>query len=915
MKRIVYLSIFVLSVLTALCVFTGCGSRTFALTDGDITVYCGEDAPLPITYTVNGRAGDMSDLTVTVDGDCVAWRDGRLYALSAGSAQVTVTLSGDEPQTLSFRVRAAELAISAPALIDLMPNAQAALSYGVTEDGAERADLAVCAELSGDGISYDADSQMLTASDAGTAVLRLYLLEHPSVEAHVTVCAGEFSVSVPTADTVRLSSGDSVPFPAAVLRDGMQMNRSLTVISDGDSAVYDSESQTIRAVRPGKTVLRFRMETLPEVGCDVTVSVTEEIFGRGEQTVQGDVDLSGQRNGVVRLNGGQTAVLTDTAGTQYVIYATLELPSDDTAVESCGLGSFADAGNRAMWFALRNTNGKADGCYSVHLREFYRSYSWTTYNQLIDGYTDIALGTRVECILVRDNTTYYYAIGPLWGTYESAYTEPTYPGVFSHAPALTVTDFTVAYDAESVSAARDAIVQRGAALVVAQERDGVIMVGGESRTFTAVTYPAADQPLTWEADVSAMVRGAEGVTLIDGVLTVPQDASGSLTVIVRSGIGEDRIPVTAVPTVTAEDQPVRVTGGVLYDPETGVITFPAEATRNDGIVSETESAVPDAMAALTEKVTGDFEMEFTVHDLRGSGERAVLLLSLGGSHNQFYVSCASDGTMGRIAAYLNPITQDGGLAWSGVWMNGAASLSGGFSAGASHTFRIEVAGGRYTVSADGVPVTLTDAQGNTQAARSFSDWNVRQTVFFALSQGSTCRISDIRLHVSETKPTFYAYGGMVRELTDNGFSVQYTDLGWAAKNGYYNTVYSTATLPRSSYTVECRVNLGGAMTDSRLVIRIGGNDYHIINRALSGGAITAVAEGNSWREVPVGVADAASSFSVVLRNTGGRVTFFVNGVTVGTVDGDSAGELSFFAYNATPSEGDMTVTVSDFRVR
>ena len=45
------------------------------------------------------------------------------------------------------------------------------------------------------------------------------------------------------------------------------------------------------------------------------------------------------------------------------------------------------------------------------------------------------------------------------------------------------------------------------------------------------------------------------------------------------------------------------------------------------------------------------------------------------------------------------------------------------------------------------------------------------------------------------------------------------------------------------------------------------------------------------------------------------MTFFVNGVTVGTVDGDSAGELSFFAYNATPSEGDMTVTVSDFRVR
>ena len=131
---------------------------------------------------------------------------------------------------------------------------------------------------------------------------------------------------------------------------------------------------------------------------------------------------------------------------------------------------------------------------------------------------------------------------------------------------------------------------------------------------------------------------------------------------------EVRFTVYSRPT---ENDILSVNGGAILNDD-GSVTFPTENIDTDGVGDEQNYSNQTYSANLKQVVKGDFTIEFTVSGYSENADYPKLMISLGGSHNQFYVvynNIGEENAVYRIETFTNTINASGSYWEAGSWCN------------------------------------------------------------------------------------------------------------------------------------------------------------------------------------------------------------------------------------------------------
>ena len=716
-----------------------------------------------------------------------------------------------------------------------------------------------------------------------------------------------------------LTVGESATVSWTVTRNDVTVTDEPVTVTVSDDAIisWDDEANTVTALAEGSATLTVTLDNHTDVSASVTYNVTDEadyFFSRDIQ--RGNVNLNNEESGSVSILGGQATIVAKDAGTQYVFRATITIPSSVTVgtSQSFGIGSFVNNGDNALWFGLRNDDGANDGLYSVYQRNFYNGWGSATTDGIVNGYESCDVGSEIEFEIVRDGKNYYYSIGGYYGSYtdNTGYEEATYPGIYSQEIAFNVTDFSVTYDAEEVAEVAAGYADKGVAAVVINETTSRLL-RGETYQFTVTTYPETegDETITWSLDKTGMTAGADGTTVSStGALTLAADAEGTVTLIAACGDRSDSLEITIL-TVSDDDEndQLTVSGGVVLNDD-GSITFPESMINVDGVVDETDYADADYSAVLKQEVTTDFSIEFTVSGYQTTAEYPKLQIALGEGSNNFYVVYKPDGTC-RIEAYAGGVFTNG--TYSHGWFNSNSFTN--FDPTEEHTFCIPVAeDGTYTVMVDETELTFNMDGNEAILKRDYNAFSTEQPVKIA-TKGVAATVSNIKVTNGGAidYPAFWSYNSNTTDITENGFTMRLTSLGWQTRDNYGNRIISTTALP-ADFAMEFDLEFSEANDDSKFVIRIGNWEYHINNKLTTG-----VLEGSIYKGAfgaNITVPDATLSVHVRLERQGDAVRFIINDTVIEDVTSgaDTSTLLEFYAYNANADYTNETATVSNLEI-
>ncbi len=797
------------------------------------------------------------------------------------------------------------------------------LEYTVTKDGVIQDSVeTVVTVISGDSVTYSAETNKVTAVKTGISKLQIALKSDAKVKAEVTVNVPLYEISF-AKSSYEIYLGEVVNASFTVKKDNARVQNAKVklTVEGGDAITVNTFTKEVTASNLGTATLVATLESDPEVRATATYTVKDTFFNRTLNT-RGNIDFSKEDAGAdsaISVLAGQATVTVKNPGTQFVFRTTIDILSSMSTYSSIGVGSFMDEGNHALWFGLMGTG--TDGVYDVYIRDFYKAWDKPAYeNHNIGNYAAYKHGTKVEFVIVRDGDDYWYSIGGLTGTYHDAsgnYTEEaTYPGVFSQEKMLTLTNYSVSYEDADVAAAKAECETEVAKLLITNA-NVTLLEKGAAYKYNAVAYSSTsgDKTITWSVDTAEMTSGAEGVTIdADGTLHLTNDAAGYVTVKATCGGKEAtvRIEISQEELNKATDK-VAVSGGVGLDMTTNAITFPVERNFNNPTLDLTQYVEIPYMAKLLTTVSGDFTLTFKVKNYASTSTTPMLLVSLGGKGNNFVLG--KDGVVtgyNYVQGIGNQGTPVDGAYGYKAEGNESATIAG-FDATAEHVYKIVVKNGEYHVYLDETELQFAD-----QAIRRGEDYMADCNVMFTTNAGTSCEVYDVNVeNQGNTVGDWMIYNKTNASIVDGNLVAKFPANSWNGKDHMITRyVYMGGLVPEGTFAIKLNLKFSAAQNDTKAVIKIGNFEFQVNNKFASSNCLEAEYFNGNWgggKSVIPGTLE--DTHVVELQLLDGEIYFYVNGTLVNKHSGvKDAKYIEFYTYNSNEADIDATVTVSDVQI-
>lgn len=385
---------------------------------------------------------------------------------------------------------------------------------------------------------------------------------------------------------------------------------------------------------------------------------------------------------------------------------------------------------------------------------------------------------------------------------------------------------------------------------------------------------------------------------------------------------KDELDITILETPDEkENDVVRVSGGVGLD-DKGVITFPIEMSSVDGVGSETSYEAKEYSAVLKNPLTKDFSISFDVANYVVSSDSPKLQIALGeGSADNFYITYYTQGNLAgtyRFEFFGKGLYQDG--MYRDGWYQ-SSSLGENFDPSATHSFRIVVDNdGKYHVYCDNNELSFLDQQIPVSLYRTYEKLSTNQATKFA-TKNMSCSISNLVVTNGDTikETPWWSYNSNSTITSDSEFSLKLCNGGWLNRDNYYNRIIRTTNV-EGDFTIEYDVTFDDATSDSKLVLRMGNNEFHVCNK-VSGNEAGMFAECNNNGTYTGAVNVSNENLQdllkahVVITRKGDEARFIVNDVEVKTISGVSANQVEFYAFNSEIDHQNDYVEVSNFEVK
>ena len=603
------------------------------------------------------------------------------------------------------------------------------------------------------------------------------------------------------------------------------------------AADYTYEVKTSTEV--GEATVTFSLKNHEEVAPIVlTVNVTENFYSttitRGNNV---------EEEGTMSFLGGagqQHTAVAKNPGTVWAYSTTATVQGYTDSSRSFGIGSFKDAGDNALWTGIRNNDKQDDDRLDIYIRNFYNgwgapvfdAYPFPAYQGLAFEKTESTF--TIDFTLIRKGADYYYDIGGYHGKFIDSigYAEATYPGFYSQETDMTLTASTVTYDEEEVDAliaaefGNDAGIDAGCfvnpnlnPLVVGQTRE----------------YPASIGPEYSQDGIKLVVDGeyAEHTTVSGLSVTVLATApEGTMTLNLVNNKTNDVLDTLQIPVLTespdAENDQLKVSGGVILNDD-GSITFPENFMGTNGVGNEQAYDETSEYAAILKQkvVGGDFSLEFDVSNYKTNVEFPKLMVSLGGSNNQYYIAYKSEdyGGAARFETWTRSAESN-----SPQWNNSVDFAS--FDQAASHHFKIESKGGIVNFYVDDMETPLDmQMDGATRHVAIAPEYHYQELPVRISTNGVSATVSNIVVTTPglAESPESIHYGDAIADNGDGSYEFEFIDGGWSMRESINRalTLKELSNL-KGPYTISYDVVFHDALKDGKFIIQIGSHGFHVV---------------------------------------------------------------------------------------
>lgn len=671
------------------------------------------------------------------------------------------------------------------------------------------------------------------------------------------------------------------------------------------AADYTYEVKTSTGV--GEATVTFSLKNHEEVAPIVlTVNVTENFYSttitRGNNV---------EEDGVMSFLGGagqQHTAVAKNPGTVWAYSTIATVQGYTEGSRSFGIGSFIDAGDNALWTGIRNNDKQDDDRLDIYIRNFYNgwgapvfdAYPFPAYQGLAFEKTESTF--TIDFTLIRKGDSYYYDIGGYHGKFLDSigYEEATYPGFYSQETDMTLTDSTITYDEEEVDAliasefGSDAGIDAGCfvnpnlnPLVVGQTRE----------------YPASIGPEYSLDGIKLVVDGeyAEHTTVTGLSVTVLNGApEGMMTLNLVNNKTNDVLDTIQIQVLTespdAENEQLKVSGGVILNDD-GSITFPESFMGTNGVGNEhAYDETSEYAAILKQKVVGgDFSIEFDVSNYKTNVQSPKLMVSLGGSNNQYYIvyKTEENGGTSRIETSTRSVESN-----SPQWNNSVDFAS--FDQAASHHYKIESSGGIVNFYVDDMETPLDmQMDGATRHCAIAPEYHYQELPVRISTNGVSATVSNITV----TTPTLEEasesihYGDAITDNGDGSYEFEFIDGGWAMRESINRSLaLKELSNLKGPYTISYDVVFNDALKDGKFIIQIGGHGFHVVLSTGYGNKIEHDA-GNSF-------GPNSADFSIAVNETVNvTLTVDAEGNATFSAKGQSGNTASFTTSGVTGTTG------------
>lgn len=725
-----------------------------------------------------------------------------------------------------------------------------------------------------------------------------------------------------TGETTRsLEEGDSDTIEYTVTKNGEELTGTtlyniVQANVEGAAVTFNTRTKIVSASQPGTATITISLldheEVTPIV---ITYTVTASFWS--STLSRGTVVKNGNSASFTKA-GEQPMIAVKEASTNFVFKGTVSVTAY-TGTQSFGIGSFYDAGDTALWFGLRNDDNIADTTYSVYIRNFYKGWGSATTDGTPTGYDDIDFGTNTfKFEIIRIGNKYRYSINGIFGTYtnNTDVTAASYPGFYIQEKTMDITNCEYITDATQVQAAYDAYASKEAFNFVLND-SAMSMVRGTTHQFTYASYPSdAVCNITWSLDTKQMTAGVDGTSISTvGLLTLADDAAGIVTVKATNGTITREVPITILEkSPDKENELLSVKGGVILDDDDGSITFPRNSEAIDGVVNENAYADATYTANLKEKAIGNFSVKFKVSNYHTTETYPKLMVSLGGTYEQFYIVYKTDGTC-RIETYTRGLRSDGSImSNTGNWNNSANFTD--FDASKEHTFEIRVVDGKYEVYLDDgeTPLSFNMNGESVELVRGVADIATETPVRFS-TKGVSAKVSNITFTNGSSSDIqdWYKYNTNTSVDEKNNVTVRFGTYSWTGADNYYNYITSSQVLPEN-FEIDFNLLFSNEMNDAKFVVELNNGVKIMINNKYTGSNKMSInvygVEG--WNEDSM--TEKKLSYAIRIIRKGNNLQIYADEQKVKDLTNDAilgGTTFGFWAFNSNGDEADYTATASN----
>lgn len=797
------------------------------------------------------------------------------------------------------------------ATITLEKGESVELPYQLSKNGAVDKETNIKVAVEGTSVTY-ADGK-ITAVKAGRSILTLTVEGHEDVSAKLTVNVPEYTIEITgagaTASVVDLGGEENLTYTVkkdGLKVDGVQVNVSVT----GDALKYVATGRRIQFVAVGEGQVKVSLKNDESVFAVKNYKV-EKSFWSSEHAVNKELMTITNDSVSIPGGGGQQYYLgVMDGGTKYVFKASLKLPALTTS-HSVGISNSIDKNDSSLWFGVQGTpNGK----YKIYIKDYYATWAHGIWEGQPAGYKvggnalEIEFDSEtVDFIVVRDGQNYWYSIGGYIGTYAAtdsrdiAADRESWVGIYSQEQKLSATNISYSTDEAEIAVAKGICGSEVAKLAITNA-DVTTVTKGTTFTYVAKAIgPNATLPqIEWTLDKSGMTAGADGTSIANGALTLADDAAGVVVVKASCGGKEATVQVNiSAESLADENEQLSVNGGVVIN-EDGSVTFPEAFSGVNDSLNVSQYVDVFYSAKLKDKVQGDFELAFTIKNLKSALSPRVLV-SLGAKNAQLFFSNSGVSVRTKYVDSSTNRTQDG-------------EVTGTFAEAEELNVVVKVVGGHLKVVVNNTEVALSG-----DALRDIDSYMSEQPVLFTIGKGTSCVISDIE--ITDKDETEFIVLNSNTVLTENGFtSVMIPSEGnkWIGKDYDVSRTYLAQMLPEGNWTLSMDVKYSANQRDAKFAIHIGNWEFHVNNKINDSGVIEGEIYAGNWVGAKGNstVKNATEFFNVTLKKINNTIYFYVNDKLLVSRDGMPADRIvSFWTLDDDTAAENKTVTAENITLK